>query len=124
MLSSLLNEKIKNGNLSIRTASKLIGVSHTTLLRAMSGEIVDLSTLEKFSRWLEVKPTELLDVMLGSKSPLADQIVVVLKNSPKLAKAFEDVMKAIIDGKASPNLVEDLAAYAAFRLHMLGKGKT
>ena len=123
MLSSLLKEKIRNSKLTIRTASKIIGVSHTTLLRAMSGEIVDLSTLQKFSRWLDIKPTELLDVMLGSSSPLADRIAVVLKNSPKLANAFEDVMKAIIDGKTSPNLVEDIAAYAAFRLDLIGKSK-
>jgi transcriptional regulator with XRE-family HTH domain len=118
MLSSLLKEKINNQNLSVRATAKIIGVSHTTLIRAMKGEIGDLDTIMLFSSWLGVKPTDLLNSLNSLDNSLPNQISVTLSQTPKLAKAFEKAMKVISSGKVAPHLIEDIAAYAVYRINL------
>ena len=118
MLSTLLQEKMGNNKLSIRQAAAQIEVSHTTLIRALRNEQCDLATILKFSKWLEVEPNEILNYLGSDQSSLPNLIFLALNKAPKLAHEFEAVMQAIVDGRVNLDLIEDIAAYAAYRLKL------
>ena len=46
----------------MRAAAREVGVSAATLSRIENGKQPDLGTFEKLCRWLEMSPTEFLDV--------------------------------------------------------------
>jgi transcriptional regulator with XRE-family HTH domain len=123
MLKELLESKMKERMLSTREVAKEIGVSHTTVFRALRGDIVDVPTLVKLAAWLNVQPSQLLNSIGKSKSNLPDKIAVVIDRNPDLSKAFEQVINAIEAGKVDPEMVKDIAEYAIYKLNWAIKGK-
>jgi hypothetical protein len=83
MLKVKLKQEMKNRGLSTRQVAKEISKSHTTVLRALRGEIVDLDTIYKISDWLGVKPATLINSLANTKSALPDQIAVMLGKHPR-----------------------------------------
>jgi transcriptional regulator with XRE-family HTH domain len=123
MLAPLLKEKSMGLDLSFRQVAKEVGVSHATIIRAMNGEVVDLDTLIKMSEWLNVKPHTLLNSMSSANNVLADQIAVILDRNPKLKDLFNRAIKEIIDGDVGPDIIDDITAYAVFKLGIYPKRK-
>ena len=54
--------KERRGAQRVRAAAKEIGVSAATLSRVENGKQPDLLTFEKLCRWLQMSPSEFLDV--------------------------------------------------------------
>ncbi|MXV79776.1 MAG: helix-turn-helix transcriptional regulator [Chloroflexi bacterium] len=54
--------KERRGAQGVRQAAKEIGVSSATLSRVENGKQPDLLTFEKLCRWLQMSPSEFLDV--------------------------------------------------------------
>ncbi len=54
--------KEQRGTQGVRQAAKEIGVSSATLSRVENGKQPDLLTFEKLCRWLQMSPSEFLDV--------------------------------------------------------------
>jgi transcriptional regulator with XRE-family HTH domain len=123
MLQSLLNDKMKKRNMSARQVAEEINnqigeMSHTTILRAQKGEYVDIETLIKLSEWLGVIPSTLLNSMASTSRGLADKIAAVLERAPSLTREFGRAADLIIKEKISPDILEDIAAYAAYRINL------
>ncbi len=59
-IGALVRER--RGARGVREAAREVGVSSATLLRIENGKQPDLGTFEKRCRWLEISPTEFLDV--------------------------------------------------------------
>lgn len=117
MLKAKLAQEMKNKGLSTRQVAKDIGTSHTTILRALRGEAVDVGTIVKMSEWLGVKPSTLINSM-ASISALPDQIAVMLGKHPRLENEFEQAIKKILDGTVDPSIIEDIAAYASYKINL------
>ena len=118
LFASLLQQRLEEEGLSVRRAAKRIRVAHTTLIRAIHGKSVDLNTLLRICEFLEIPPVDILGAMPGSASPLASQIAMVLKQTAPLAEAFQKAMNAVANGGADQRVVEEIAAYAAYRLSL------
>lgn len=116
MLKELLKQEVEGKGLSSREASKVIGVSHTTIIRALRGDMIDLDTIVKIADWMNVRPAHLLNVFGGTEQSLADKIAVVLEMNPKLVEVFTEAITQIQDGNASPDIIEDIAAYAGYAM--------
>lgn len=117
MLSTMLEAKLKEEGLSIRQAAKITGVAHSTILRTLRGESIDLETVLSFAKWLEVKPATLLNAM-SENDTLAEKLTIVLKQSPKLADTFEEAIGKFVEGKIPLAIVNDIAAYASYRIRL------
>lgn len=115
-LSTLLREKIIQENISEREASRQIGVSPTTVSRALSGELPDLTTMIAMCDWLGVSVSKILNSSLPGESALVARISAILEAKPELARVFVDAMTDIMERDAPPEVIRDIAAYAAFRL--------
>ena len=116
MLPKLLTERQRKDGLSNRAVSREIGVSHSTISRALNGDQLDMATLEKFADFLGIPVSSLLDMEGGGEHGLAAKIDAMVSQEPELAKVFEDAIDLILDDKMDPKIFEDLVAYASFRM--------
>ena len=116
MLPKLLAEKQRKDGLSNRAASREVGVSHSTISRALNGDQLDMATMEKFADFLGVSVSSLLDMEMSGADGLAAKIDVMVLQKPELAKVFEEAIDLILDDKMDPSVFEDLVAYASFRM--------
>ena len=119
MLHTLLTEEMKKRDMSTRQVAAEIKMSHTTVIRALRGGEVDLMTVIKISEWLGVRPHTLINAMSSNKTALADKIAAVLERAPKLAKEFSKAADLIVAKKASTTILEDISAYAAYKLNLI-----
>ena len=84
MLEIILRKELYERGLSSRSAASEIGVAHTTLLRALRGQSVDVETIVKIANYLGIRPSELINTLDDSGTSLADQLSVLLSRSPEL----------------------------------------
>jgi plasmid maintenance system antidote protein VapI len=120
MLKQILEKELKERSLSSRGAAELIGVSHTTILRALRGDVVDLETVLRVSDWLHIRPSTLLNSM-NTNAQLSDQIAAIVERNPRLNQIFSDATIAVKIGKADPAIIEDIVAYALYKLNLQGE---
>lgn len=121
LLSKLLKEKCQELELSSRQVAKGIGVSHTTILRALRGDIIDLETLIGLADWLRVKPSVLLNSRSSSDDALADKVTLVLERHPKLKDVFSKALDTIVNKDVELALIDDIVLYANYKLNIYSK---
>lgn len=119
MLQNVLEGAMKEKNLSARDVGKILGVSHTTVLRALQGEQIDLATLIKIAEWLKIRPSNLLDT-LGDGADIDAKILVLSEAYPELRVVLEKAAEAVEAGQADPAIIKDIVAYAEFRIQSAG----
>jgi len=119
MLQNVLEGVMKEKNLSARDVGKILNVSHTTVIRALQGEQIDLSTLIKISEWLKIRPSILLDT-LGDGADIDAKILVLSEAYPELRVVLEKAAEAVEAGQADPAIIKDIVAYAEFRIQSAG----
>jgi len=115
MLQNVMNEK----RLSSHKAAEAIGVSHTTILRALRGETVDVDTIIKIANFLKVRPSELLNSM-ATDATLTDQLAVLLSHSRELEEELKDATKRVVSGQLDPAVLRDIVSYALYKLNSSG----
>lgn len=114
MLQSILQGVMDERNLSARQVGSILDVSHTTILRALRGDRVDLDTLIKIADWLKIRPSELLDTF--AEEDVESKVSVLIQAYPELQEVLEKAALAIERGEAEPAIIKDIVAYAAFRI--------
>jgi transcriptional regulator with XRE-family HTH domain len=119
VLQTLLKDVAKERGLSARELGAEIGVSHTTLLRAMRGDVVDVDTLVLIADYLKVRPSTLLDGF-GKTDHTAVAMSALIQAEPGLAKVFEEATREIEAGRAEPEIIEDIVSYASYKLGLSG----
>ncbi len=120
MLQTLLKDEARKRGWSSRKLAEEIGVSHTTILRAMRGELVDLDTLIAIADWAGVRPSDLLNSLSKKGADLSATLAVILERVPALQKPLSDAMKAVQEGTVDPQIVEDIVTYAVYKLEKSG----
>jgi transcriptional regulator with XRE-family HTH domain len=118
MLQKVLESAMKEKGLGARKVGAILGVSHTTVLRAMRGEQIDLDTLIKIADWLKIRPSALLDSM--GEADVESKIDVLVEAYPELQKVLADAAVAIENGQADPSIIKDIVAYAEYRIQSSG----
>lgn len=119
MLQNVLEGAMKENGLSARDVGKILGVSHTTVIRALQGEAIDLSTLIKMAEWLKIRPSVLLDT-LGDEAKVDAKIEMLTEAYPELRTVLEKAAQAVEEGKADPTIIKDIVAYAEYRIQNAG----
>jgi transcriptional regulator with XRE-family HTH domain len=119
MLQNILQGAMKEKDLSARDVGKLLGVSHTTVLRALQGEQIDLSTLIKMAEWLKIRPSVLLD-NLGDDAEVEAKVTLLTEAYPELRIVLEKAAHAVEEGQADPTIIKDIVAYAEYRIQNAG----
>ena len=115
-LSAILEVELRRRNQSVRQISEEIGVAHTTMNRALKGEQVGVDTILKIANWLNVAPAVLINAEGKGEDALVSQVALILKAEPRLGEVLKEALERVADGRMSPEVFHDLAAYAAYRL--------
>ena len=97
-IGTLVRER--RGTQGVRNAAKEIGVSSATLSRVENGKQPDLATFEKLCRWLEINPSEFLDVgtaKVGTSPPTSATTATAhlrahRQIAPELAQALGEMI--------------------------------
>lgn len=121
MLQNVLKGVMDEQNLSARDVGSVLGVSHTTVLRALRGEQIDLGTLIKIAQWLNIRPSALLDT-LGDEVNVDDKISMLVQAYPELQNVLEKAAEAIENGLADPGIIKDIVSYAEYRIQSIQSG--
>lgn len=116
MLARLLEEKINEEGMSIRRASREIGVAHTTVGRIIEGEDPSYDTLRKIAGWLGVSPELLASFDRDGKEAYAAKLVGILARSPRLTDKLGEAIQKYESGEFSEEDIEDIINYIAYRL--------
>jgi DNA-binding Xre family transcriptional regulator len=117
MLKELFEKKLRDRNLSVRSAAAEMNVSHTTLHRVLNDEPVDLKTVIALCNWLNVSPSTILDTEAkDTRTSIPAVIASLIEQDERLASIFTDMAEDLQSGKVSPDDVEDIVSYAAYRL--------
>lgn len=114
-LASLLRERMDIENLSVRAAAEKIGVSHSTVARAVNGETVEVDTLVKITDFLGIPVESVLDIK-DSPDELLEQIVMILSIEPELSRVFGKIARKISNKEMDPKVLSEIAAFSAYRL--------
>jgi len=76
----------------------------------------------KISDWMGMRPSVLLDT-LSPKATLEEGVAALIEMVPALRTIFENATEAIKAGQASPEIIADIASYAAYKLDLQGVNK-
>jgi transcriptional regulator with XRE-family HTH domain len=109
---------MKEKDLSAREVGIILDVSHTTVLRALRGDAIDLQTLLKIAEWLNIRPSALLDSF--QDEDVDARIEVLVNTFPELREVLEKAVEAIEAGRADPAIIKDIASYAEYRIKSTG----
>jgi transcriptional regulator with XRE-family HTH domain len=109
MLKDTLDAALVRKRLSVRSAAKEIGVSHTTVNRILAGGPFDLETAIKIAAWMGVKLSALLDAETGND----DEIVEFV---PGLKGALMEARLLIQSGDAPTTILDDITAFTRFKV--------
>ena len=121
MLSTLMQQEMQARGLSSHAAAAEIGTSHTTILRAMKGERIDVDTLIKIANWLHIPPSELLNSMVdGAELSTATELAVLLSRSPELEAELKDALERVKAGALDPSAIRDIISFAAYKISTSG----
>ena len=118
MLQTILRNEMQRRGLSSHTAAEAIGVSHTTILRALRGDKIDVDTIVKIANFLILRPSELLNSM--SDTSLADQIAALLSHSRELEDQLREAVSKVKKGDMEPALLKDVVSYALYKFQSGG----
>ena len=120
MLRSLLAEKMRKEQFSARDAARQIGISHTTVNRVLDGDVPNVENLVAISNWLGVSVATVLGVETGTQDDVAARVALLIEAEPRLKQLFGSLVKDYREGRLTSEDIEDIFAYAAYRIQRKG----
>jgi len=122
-LANLVKVKMEEENLSLRKAGKQAGVAHTTIDRVLKGLDVDLSTVEKISRWVGIPVSDAIDLK-NAEEGFQGEIATLIALNPEFKEVFSALAKAITQGNISTDILIELTGFTSYRLQKYREKKT
>jgi transcriptional regulator with XRE-family HTH domain len=116
MLPVILKKELINRRLSIREAARQMGIAHTTLIRILQDEAVDLSTLDRVGAWMQSPVSAIIDCRRRGFPNVLNALSLCLSQNPKLEKALYEMVAKVEDGLIDSGIIEDVMAYITFRV--------
>ena len=93
MLQSLLAEKMRKEKLSARDAARQIGVSHTTVIRVLDGDVPNVENITALSNWLGISVATALGVETGTQDDVAARVALLIEAEPRLKQLFGSLVQ-------------------------------
>ena len=123
MFPALVLDKLRSEGLGLRDGAAVVGVSHTTMARAIQGMQVDIPTILRLCNWLHISPASALNSMAivregepFGEDKLAASIAILVQREPGLASVFQKAVEQVEKGTLKPKDVQEIISFAAFRL--------
>lgn len=122
-LANLIKVKMEEENLSLRKAGKQAGVAHTTIDRVLKGLDVDLSTVEKISRWVGIPVSDAIDLK-NAEEGIQGEIATLIALHPEFGEVFSALAREITQGGLSTDILIELTGFISYRLQKYREKKS
>jgi DNA-binding Xre family transcriptional regulator len=117
MIRTLLQDEIRKKGLSIRAAAQQIGVAHTTVIRLLDDQSVDLETLRKICSWLNVEVGTILNSPDKTEKSIVEKFSCILQKNPGLHQLFDEYYAKMEYCEISMLDLEEILAFMVFRMY-------
>ena len=120
MLQAIMQDALRERDLTTREAAAEIGVSHATVTRILKNGTSNLETLLKISQWTGMS----VDTLLGREQNEDTQMIRALltglfEAEPKLLQIFRDAYQELRNGNLDLRDFYSILSYIPFRLVVL-----
>jgi len=122
-LSEIIEDKLKKDGISIREASRQVGVSATTISRIMNKESIDVETLVRVCEWLNVSPSDIIDSELNDERAMGSRIAAILQTNPEISEVFVEALNRLEQGRLDLDTMRDIVSYATWKINLQTKDK-
>jgi DNA-binding Xre family transcriptional regulator len=110
----LLAEGITIGEVAIK-----VGLSRATYYRFLKGDNLDMDTVIRLCKWLEVSPATILNIEApDNEVATLSTIAAIVNLDPRIAALFVGLANDFREGKVNINVAQDILAYSAFKLKL------
>ena len=116
-LKELVRTKMKIEGLSLRDAKKQAGVSHTTIARVKAGEPIDLETMKKICKWIDIPVSEVIDIKTDVESRQSD-VASLMALHPELGEVLSTLAKEITVGLMDPAILAEITGFTSYRMQI------
>jgi DNA-binding Xre family transcriptional regulator len=116
-LRLVLNSELERRRISAREAARQSGLSHTTIVRALRGDNVDLETIRLVCTWLEIDPTKVVDFGHDQSDDVwMGKFTALITSNPLLKENMCNVFRKIEIETVNPKIIDEICAYIMFSL--------
>jgi len=122
-LAALVKAKMDDEKLSLRNAGKAAGVAHTTIVRVLNGKEVDLSTVEKISRWVGIPVSKAIDLK-NAEGGIHGEITTLIGLHPEFGEVLSALAKEIMVGGLSSQILIEVTGFMSYRLQKYREMRT
>lgn len=116
-LNLVLRSELERRRMSAREAARQSGLSHTTIVRALKGENVDLETTRLICSWLEVDPASVVDFGTDrGDDEWLRKFSALIASNPRLKENMQNVFCEIEIDAVNPRIIDEICGYIMFSL--------
>ena len=116
-MNLVLRSELERRRISAREAARQSGLSHTTIVRALKGDNVDLETIRLICAWLEVDPTTMVDFGhdQGNDEWLG-KLTTLISSNPQLRENMLNVFCKVEMDAINPRIIDEICAFIMFSM--------
>ncbi len=119
MLDFILRQAMEQKEVSAREVARQTGVAHTTVIRILHRENVDLDTIKKICAWLKIDPMYVVNLESG----LPDKewlwkLGMLIESNGVIHIAMKRVFRDLDLREITPRIINDIGAYIVFAIRM------
>jgi DNA-binding Xre family transcriptional regulator len=116
-LNLVLSSELARRRISAREAARQSGLSHTTIVRALRGDNVDLETIRLICAWLEIDPTKVVDFGQDQGDDRwMWRLEVLIASNASIRNQFIEIFEAIDRETIAPSIIGEIASFMAYSL--------
>ena len=117
-LAALVQLKMDQEHISLRTAGEQAGVAHTTIDRVRKGKAIDLERTKKICDWVGIPVSSVVDV--GEvKADMLDEVASLFAMNDEFSDVFTEIAEKVKSGDLPQEILGEITAFAAFRMDRL-----
>lgn len=119
MFHWILRTEMEERHVSAREVARQTGVAHTTIIRILQRENVDLDTIKKVCSWLRIDPMYVVN--LDSGQPEKEwlwKLGMMVESYPELNIVMKMAFKNVDNMKFNPKIITEICEFIAFAITM------
>jgi DNA-binding Xre family transcriptional regulator len=119
MFNLILRTAMEEKHVSAREVARQTGVAHTTIIRILQHENVDLDTIKKVCGWLKIDPMYVVNLDSGQEEKeWLWKVGMMVESNTELHIAMKRVFKNIDHQEINPRIINEICEFIAFAITM------
>ncbi len=119
MFHQILRTAMSEKQVSAREVARQTGVAHTTIIRILQDENVDLDTIKKVCGWLQIDPMYVVNLDSGQEEKQwLWKLGMMVESYPNLHLAMRRAFRNVDINHVNPRIINEICEFIAFAMVM------